>query len=172
MNIWRLSFLVLASIGTALCQQSYTEVEWPLPSQTAAGTPGPWHFGEVAAVAAAANGRILVLHRGGHPVIEFDSDGKLISSWGDGMISGGKVTAIPPENRTPGGPGYTVVYGPAGCYSCGAHSIRVDTDGYIWLVDAGAHVVYKMYTNGASFFSLARREFPVQAAVTSICQLM
>ncbi len=143
MSIWRLSFFVLGSVGIALCQQGYREVEWPLAVQTAASTPSPWHFGQVAAVATATNGRILVLHRGGHPVIEFDSDGKLISSWGDGMISGGKVTAIPPELRTLGGPSYTVVYGPSGCYSCGAHSIRVDTDGNIWLADAGAHVVYK-----------------------------
>jgi len=44
----------------------------------------------------------------------------------------------------PGRSHYSAVYGPAGCASCGAHSVRVDPQGNIWLVDAPGHVVYKM----------------------------
>ncbi len=156
MRICRLCFVVLGSVGVVL-GQAYKEVDWPLPVQTAAGTPGPWHFGEVAAVATTTEGSILVLHRGGHPIIELDSAGNLIRSWGDGMISGGKVTAIGPEHRAPGGSGYTAVYGPAGCYSCGAHSIRVDSDGNIWMVDAGAHVVYKMDSQWSVLLQLGEK---------------
>ena len=54
--------------------------EWPIQAASVAGTPaGPWNFGQVAAVATKADGHILVLHRGAHPIMEFDSSGKFIS---------------------------------------------------------------------------------------------
>ena len=124
--------------------QQYEEREWPAPARTAADTPSPWHFGEVAAVATTRHGNILVFHRGAHPVMEFTRDGEFVRSWGDGLISEGKVTQVPPPQRSPTGSRYTVVYGPAGCYSCGAHSVRVDQEGNVWIVDAASHVVYKM----------------------------
>ena len=123
--------------------------EWPIQATSASGTPaGPWNFGQVVAVAAEARGHILVLHRGAHPIMEFDSGGTFLRSWGDGLISEGKVVRIAPRDRVAGGSGYTAVYGPAGCYSCGAHSVRVDPEGNIWVVDAGGHVVYKMSPQG------------------------
>ena len=87
MCLGRLSALVFGIIGIALCQQGnapgprssaprldYKVVEWPLQSRTAAGTPaGPWNFIQVASVAATARGNILVLHRGAHPIMEFES---------------------------------------------------------------------------------------------------
>ncbi len=149
--------LALAGVSAGLCQQEYQEAEWPIPATTAAGTPAPWHFGEVAAVAATAEGNILVLHRGAQPVMEFDVAGKFLRSWGEGTISEGKVTAIPPESRAPDGSGYTVVYGPAGCHACGAHSIRVDAGGNIWLVDAAAHAVYKMDSQGNVLLQLGEK---------------
>ena len=138
-------------------QQEYRETEWPMPATSAAGTPAPWHFGEVAAVATTSAGNILVLHRGAQPVMEFDSGGKFLRSWGEGTISEGKVTFVPPDVRAPGTSGYTVVYGPAGCHACGAHSIRVDVDGNIWLIDAGAHAVYKSDPTGGVLMQLGER---------------
>ena len=148
----RLSLLVLSMLGAGLGQQGnapglrYKEAsEWPTQAKSVAGTPaGPWNFGQVAAVATTTSGHILVFHRGAHPIMEFDSGGKFINSWGNGMISEGKVTRIALADRMAGGSSYTAVYGPAGCYSCGAHSVRVDPGGNIWVVDATAHVVYKM----------------------------
>jgi DNA-binding beta-propeller fold protein YncE len=132
--------------------------EWPTQVKTAAGTPaGPWKFVQVAAVAMNAGGNVLVLHRGAHPILEFETGGKLVRSWGDGMISEGKVVAVNPKDRSPGASGYSVVYGPAGCTSCGAHSIRVDPEGNIWLVDAAGHVVYKMNPQGKVIMELGRR---------------
>ncbi len=127
-------------------EMAYQEVTpWPTPAITAAGTPaGPWNFGQVAAVATTKSGNILVLHSGAHPIMEFSSGGTFVRSWGDGLISEGKVVQIAPHDRVAGGSGYTAVYGPAGCYACGAHSVRVDPEGNIWVVDAGGHVVYKM----------------------------
>ncbi len=89
--------------------------------------------------------------------MEFDVSGELIGSRGDGSISEGKVTGIAPEDRAPGGSGYTVVYGPAGCYACGAHSIRVDEEGSIWIVDAAAHAVYKTDSDGKVAMQLGEK---------------
>ena len=73
---------------------SYKLAEWPTAPTTAAGVPGAWNFIQVASVAVAPQGRILVLHRGAQPVIEFMSDGMFLRSWGDGRFSEGKVAAI------------------------------------------------------------------------------
>ena len=43
----------------------------------------------------------VVLHRGAHPVLEFDRAGKFLRSWGDGLISEGKVAGIPKANWAP-----------------------------------------------------------------------
>ena len=153
----RLSVLV---VGAALCQSAvaadgvYKEVKWPIEAKTMVGTPSPWHFGEVVAAATTKEGNILVFHRGAHPIMEFDPRGKFLRSWGDGMISEGKVTSVEPNDRAPGASLSTAVYGPPGCYSCGAHSVRVDAEGNIWIVDAGAHVVYKMNAEGSVVMQL------------------
>ena len=141
-------YLAMTSACMEPAQETFREVQWPLPSTTAAGTPSPWHFGEVVAVATTSRGTILVFHRGALPIMEFDVSGNFIRSLGGVTISGGKVTGIDPENRAPGGSGYTAVYGPAACYSCGAHSIRVDQASHIWIVDATAHAVYKTDSDG------------------------
>ena len=127
---------------------SYKLVEWPTPPISAAGVPGAWNFIQVASVAITPRGTILVLHRGAHPMIEFESGGKLVRSWGDGLFSEGKVAAIPESFWTLDKSHYSAVYGPAGCSSCGAHSVRLDRQGNIWIVDAPAHVVYKMNPDG------------------------
>jgi DNA-binding beta-propeller fold protein YncE len=77
-------------------------------------------------------------------LMEFDSTGKFLRSRGDGMFSEGKVAAIPEAHWTAETSHYSAVYGPAGCTSCGAHSVRVDPQGNIWVVDAPGHVIYKM----------------------------
>ena len=155
-----LGLLAVMAACSASSAEGFREVEWPHPASTAAGTPAPWHWGEVAAVATTAEGNILVFHRGAHPVMEFEVAGDFIRSWGEGMISEGKVTRIPPKARSPGESGYTVGYGPAGCHACGAHSIRTDPDGHVWLVDAAAHAVYKTDGQGTVLLQLGERGVP------------
>lgn len=136
----------------------YTEVpDWPSPAKSAAGTPAPWNFGQVAAVATDPLGRILVLHRGAHPLMVFESNGRFVRSWGEGLFSEGKVFGIAPADRKPGASGYTAVYGAAGCHSCGAHSVRVDPQGHIWIVDAGGHVIYKTSQDGQVLMQLGTK---------------
>src|SRR5262245_6342035 len=129
---------------TVIADLPYRLLEWPTPPTSAAGVPGAWNFIQVASVAITPRGTILVLHRGAHPIMEFDSGGKLLRSGGDGMFSEGKVAAIPEAHWTADKSHYSAVYGPAGCASCGAHSVRVDPQGSIWVVDAPGHVIYKL----------------------------
>jgi DNA-binding beta-propeller fold protein YncE len=136
----------------------YKLVEWPTPPASAAGVPaGPWNFIQVASVAITRRGTILVLHRGAHPIMEFETNGTFLRSWGDGMFSEGKVGAIPQANWTEDKSHYSAVYGPAGCTACGAHSVRVDPEGNIWVIDAPGHVVYKMTAEGKELMRLGTR---------------
>ena len=135
---------------------NYKLVAWPLEAKSAAGFDAGWNFIQVAAVAALPNGNILVLHRGAHPLLEFEPSGKFIRSWDNVAFSEGKVAAIPQkdwENRSH----YAAVYGPAGCDSCGAHTVRVDPEQNIWLVDAGSHVVFKTNQQGKVLMQLGTK---------------
>ena len=135
----------------------YKALEWPAPATAVGGFPMPWNLIQVSSVAVSARGTVLVLHRGAHPILEFDANGKFIRSWGDGLISEGKVAAIPKANWAPDRSRYAAVYGPAGCTACGAHSVRVDPQGNIWVVDAAGHVVYKMDQDGKELMRLGTR---------------
>ena len=151
--------LVLAVGHPASAQVAeYTEVPaWPDPATSAAGTPAAWNFGQVSGVATSANGYILVLHRGAQPIMLFGSRGRFVRAWGDGLFSNGKVAGIAPADQVAGQSGYTAVYGPAGCHACGAHAVRVDPDGNIWVVDAPGHVVYKMNPQGRVLMELGSK---------------
>ena len=135
----------------------YKQVEWPAPPTSAAGVPGAWNFIQVASVAVTARGTILVLHRGAHPIIEFETGGALVRSWGDGLFSEGKVAAIAQSFWTADKSHYSAVYGAAGCDSCGAHSVRIDPQGNVWVVDAPGHVVYKLNPDGKEMMRLGSR---------------
>ena len=148
-------FAAVSAVPAQPPAANYTEVaEWPLPATTAAGTPSPWNFGQVVAVATGADGNILVLHRGAQPVLVFEPDGTFVRGWGEGLFSNGKVGGVAPDDRASGASGYTAVYGAAGCHACGAHGIRVDPDGHVWVVDAPGHVIYKLRETGELLMQL------------------
>jgi DNA-binding beta-propeller fold protein YncE len=48
--------------------------------------PDGLEFGEVSAVAVDAADRVHVFHRGRHPVLVFDRDGRFLRSWGDDLV--------------------------------------------------------------------------------------
>jgi streptogramin lyase len=143
--------------GEGASAAGYKLVEFPTPMASAAGFPAPWNLIQASSVAVTSKGTVLVLHRGAHPILEFDTSGKLLRSWGDGMISEGKVAAIPQANWAPTRSHYSAVYGPAGCTSCGAHSVRVDPQGNIWVIDATGHVIYKMNQEGKELMRLGTK---------------
>ena len=155
-----LCFVLVLLVGRQASAQvvDYTEApDWPNPATTAAGTPAAWNFGQVSAVATSADGYVLVLHRGAQPIMLFDGGGRFVGAWGDGLFSNGKIVIIAPADREAGQSGYTAVYGAAGCHACGAHSVRVDPDGNIWVVDAPGHVVYKMNPQGRVLMELGSK---------------
>jgi DNA-binding beta-propeller fold protein YncE len=161
---YRLNLLAICFLGALAGQQGDAPdvtyklaTGWPQPARTTAGTPGPWNLIQAPGTAVDSRGHILVLHRGAHPILEFDSGGKFMRSWGDGMFSEGKVTGVARGDRAPGASGYSAVYGPAGCDSCGAHSVRVDPEGNIWAIDAPGQVIYKMNAQGKVIKQLGQK---------------
>lgn len=166
MKVLNLSLAALALIipGAAFGQRAaapelpYEAVTaWPLPPTSAAGAPGLWNFIQVSGITVSPNGDILVLHRGAYPILQFKSDGRLVRSFGEGLFTEGKVGAMAPEHRTEGRSAYTAVYGPAGCTNCGAHSIRLDPQGSLWVVDAPGHVLYKLSQDGQVVMQLGTK---------------
>jgi DNA-binding beta-propeller fold protein YncE len=137
---------------------TYKQVEFPAPATSAAGFAAPWNLIQASSVAVTQKGTVLVLHRGAHPLLEFDAAGKFLGSWGAGMtISEGKVAGIPKANWAPDRSRYSAVYGPPGCTACGAHSVRVDLQGNIWVIDATGQVIYKMNAAGKEMMHLGMR---------------
>jgi|ERR1043166_316752 hypothetical protein len=171
MRIGRASLLASICFGCTLGQQGnaprlgaqapalgYKEVpDWPIPATNAAGTAAAWNFIQVSGVAIEASGHILVLHRGAHPLLEFESNGKFMRSWNNVLFSEGKVAAVAAGDRVPGRSFYSAVYGPAGCDSCGAHSVRVDPEHNVWVVDATGQVVYKMDPQGKVIMQVGQK---------------
>jgi DNA-binding beta-propeller fold protein YncE len=61
----------------------------PLPYHVVndwARLPAGWNFGECSGVAVDRHDNVWVFNRGKHPVIEFDQNGKMLQSWGDGTV--------------------------------------------------------------------------------------
>jgi DNA-binding beta-propeller fold protein YncE len=48
--------------------------------------PAGWSFKDVAAVAVDSQDRVYVFNRGEHPMIVFDRDGNMLTSWGEGVF--------------------------------------------------------------------------------------
>ena len=157
-TIYVLALAAAVCAATPVAAQQYVEEpDWPLPATSAAGTPAAWNLGQIVAAATGADGRILVLHRGAQPIMVFEPDGTFVRAWGDGLFSNGRVGGVPPGTQAPGGSRYTAVYGPAGCHACGAHAIRVDPDGNVWVVDAPGHVIYKLSPAGETLMQLGTK---------------
>ncbi len=174
MRFYRLAALVLCTVpGAALGQPAakpdiavihYTKVpEWPKPMTGDKGLPaGPWNYWQVTSVAVKKDGNILVQHRGDDPILEYRPNGDFVGPFGDVKFSHGKVMPMLKEvadkGRKPDMSGYQAVYGAAGCSNCGAHEIRVDPQGNVWVVDAPGQVIIKMNPQGKTIMTLGTRD--------------
>ncbi len=137
--------------------------EWPKPLLGDKGLPaGPWNYIQVTSVAVKKDGNILVMHRGDDPILEYKPNGDLVGPFGDVKFSHGKVMPMAREvaatGRKPDMSGYQAVYGAAGCSQCGAHEIRVDAGGNVWVVDAPGQVITKMDPQGKTIMTLGTRD--------------
>jgi len=86
---------------------------------------------EAVGVAVSAQGHILVANRGSHPLVEFNSDGSFIRSFGEGS---------------------PIIHAP--------HSVRFDSEGNIWYVDAGNDLVVSFDKDRHVRTALGRRPEP------------
>jgi len=182
MRIFRLAALLVCTVsGPAFAQPAakpdapiihYKHVAaWPTPLKGDKGLPaGPWNFIQVTSVAVKKDGNVLVMHRGDDPVLEYRPDGTLVGAFGDAKFNHGKVMPMSKEvaakSRTPQMSGYQAVYGLAGCSNCGAHEIRVDPDGNVWVVDAPSHLITKMSPQGKTLMTLGTRDKSGQNATS------
>lgn len=80
--------------------------------------------------ATSADGDVLVLARSAHPVMLFDTEGRFITSWGEG------------------------------CFSGFVHGLSVDAAGHVWIADSGQHEVTEHALDGALIRRFGDREFP------------
>ena len=175
MHIARMIFLAVCVLGVTTAQRaggdqagrgdaaaeipslSYKLVEWPTPPTSAAGVPGAWNFIQVSSVASPRAARSWCFIAVRTRLWSSTATASCVRSWGDGMFSEGKVAAIPEAHWTGDKSHYSAVYGPAGCTACGAHSVRVDPQGNIWVIDAPGHVVYKLNAEGKEIMRLGSK---------------
>ena len=171
MRFRRVSLLAFGGIAMVLAQQGnvprlgpnapsggYKEVkDWPTALKNAAGTPAPWNFIQVSGIAVDSRGHILVLHRGAQALLDFESNGTLVKPWTSINFSEGKVAGIAKADQVAGKSKYSAVYGAAGCDSCGAHSVRMDPEHNIWVVDAPGQVIYKLDPAGKVLMQLGKK---------------
>ncbi len=95
---------------------------------------------EATSVAVDSEGRVYVFNRGNMPVLVFDTSGNLVHMWGnDTPFAGMEDLDDPYGNR---------VRIWSGCCYTWAHSVRVDHDDAVWLVDVAAHKLYKTDQRG------------------------
>ena len=141
---------------------------WPKPLIGDKGLPaGPWNYIQVTSVAVKKDGNILVMHRGDDPILEYKPNGDLVGPFGDVKFSHGKVMPMQKDvaasGRKPDMSGYQAVYGAAGCSNCGAHEIRVDPEGNVWVVDSPGQIITKMSPQGKTLMVMGTREKPGQS---------
>ena len=99
----RLWLIVLACVVAGVsdagvgAQGPYKSVEWPAPATNAAGFAAPWNLIQASSVASSREAHVLVFIAARQPILEFDTSGKFIRSWGEGSSARGKVAAFPRE---------------------------------------------------------------------------
>ena len=93
--------------------------------------PSTYVMGEVIGTAVSPKGHIFLLNRGYHPLMEFDADGKFVTSMGEGSAM-----------------------------FEGAHSIRFDPQGNLWYIDASSNMVIRFDMEGRTMEVLGQRPEP------------
>ena len=93
--------------------------------------------GDAASVAVDSRDRVYTFNRGTHPLMVFDSEGNLLETWGDRED-----------------PRWALVRRP--------HSVQVDEDDNLWLIDDGGHWVQKRSPKGDVILTLGNPDQPAE----------
>lgn len=79
------SAVVVCAGALALAQSDWPRLNYAVDPNWPR-LPAGWTFEETPGIAVDAREHVFVFHRGAHPIMEFDKDGKLLRSWGDGQF--------------------------------------------------------------------------------------
>ena len=74
----------------------------PLPYKVVkdwAQLPTGWNFGECSGVAVDRNDNVWVFNRGKHPVVQFDKNGNMLQSWGEGTVVSSHGIRVDPDGN-------------------------------------------------------------------------
>jgi len=107
-----------------------TFTEWK-PAGEFFKLPAGYTLGSCSAAAVNSKGEVFVFHRGEHPIMVFDAQGKFLRSWGDDLIG-----------HMPNSTMHS------------AHGLRIDRDDHVWVTDIGNHRVIKFDREGKVLLSL------------------
>lgn len=119
--------VALVVCGASVLGQSRTEFTVADDWAHLPDTINDW--GPLASVAPDRRGGIVVLRRSFPSFLTFRTDGTFLDAWGrEGLLSGS-----------------------------GAHGVRVDTDGNLWVTDTQYHLVYKLSSDGAILLVAGRK---------------
>src|ERR1700730_10003019 len=87
---WLLGPISLLSLAALLSPAGAGEVPGKFPDYRPVPgwpkLPAEYQFGAVSGVATDSSGQVYVFHRGKHPVVVFDREGRFLRSWGDEHI--------------------------------------------------------------------------------------
>ncbi|MDE2639538.1 MAG: peptidylglycine alpha-amidating monooxygenase, partial [Chloroflexota bacterium] len=110
---------------------------------------------EATSVAVDAQDRVYVFNRGNMPMLVFDADGNLIDHWGNATPHGGQHEIEDPYGLK------RLVWD--GVEYGWPHSVRVDPEGALWLVDVHQHQLTKTDTSGTPLMTLGGSPAPPQS---------
>jgi sugar lactone lactonase YvrE len=97
--------------------------------------PPRWRLQEASSVAIDSGGRVMILHRGEHPLLRADADGHVIDSIADGRFQ--KTFMTEPDGTPYREEWFNWV-----------HGLRIDPQDHIWVTDIGRNVVLKFSAAG------------------------
>lgn len=115
-----------------------------------AKVPHGFFLREATSVAVDADDRVYVFNRGNMPMLVFDPDGNLVDHWGNETPFGG-MTRIVDQYGTA-----RVVW--EGVAYVWPHSVRVDPNEDLWLVDVHTHTMTKTTRSGTPLMTIGTGE--------------
>jgi len=128
MNLCKLCFTAALVVGSSVISDAQEAIDFR-PVAGFLKLPEGMTLGPCSGVDIDSRGNVYVIQRKSPPVLCFDSNGKLLRSWGTPLIG-----------RDPD--------------MVGAHSIRVDKDDFVWIVDRARHLVRKFDSSGQLLLTL------------------
>ncbi|MFL2646411.1 MAG: peptidyl-alpha-hydroxyglycine alpha-amidating lyase family protein [Dehalococcoidia bacterium] len=112
--------------------------------------PHGLYMREATSVAVDSEDHVYIFSRGNMPVMVFDRDGNMIDGWGNDDPYTGTIEKTDPYGNTVlSWPGNRFVW---------AHSIRVDHEDNLWLVDVQGHQIHKTTKSGEELMVIGTGE--------------